>query len=135
MIRTKYLLLAIFGCIVLIFGFGTWSIERRDARVSGDRVENMFATPSERYRVVSQTDTDMQNDRTLFIEHVRSSLEQAQAPTAIEGLPQEDTVVSSSTQSAGNESNTTSNESVSDTPQVDTVGTTSIPEVTESVLQ
>ena len=76
MIKTKYLVLVIFGCIVLIVSFGVWQLGTRmhtQKRLSTNDV--LFSATQDDAHVVPYTRDDQQKERDAFITKVRSQLE------------------------------------------------------------
>jgi hypothetical protein len=83
MVRTKYLLVAILGCMAIIIGTGVSSLFP-SASSRAEIQTAVFAVPNYSYSVITSNDENTTSDRDAFIEKVRKTLKSDPPPVIVE---------------------------------------------------
>jgi hypothetical protein len=76
MIRTKYLVVSIFLCLLTIVVAGGFSVMPRTLSDNTIETTTIFAIPQDSYEIVKWSDTAKDSTRRAFIDRVRDSIEQ-----------------------------------------------------------
>ncbi len=74
MIRTKYLVVSIFLCLLTIVGAGVFSMAPHTSSRGTSKATVIFATPQDSYQIEKYADTVKDTTRKDFIEKVRDSI-------------------------------------------------------------
>ncbi len=73
MIRTKYLLFAILGCIVVIISAGFFTLKGNEGTIEVSS-QGIFSTPNDSFEFVPNTNSQASGERKEFISKIRNDV-------------------------------------------------------------